>query len=399
MPDSSIRVLYLSYDGAMEPLGQSQVLPYLRGLASRGAAIHLLSFEKPADLRDRTRLEAFRADLASQGIGWTPLRYHKHPTLLATGCDVVVGVVRAARIVKARGIRFVHARSYVAGLMGWLLKRTLGVRFVFDMRGFWADERVEGQLWPPGSAVYRLAKRVERRLLADADEIVTLTARARQTVQQWPGLGVARVTVIPTCVDLQRFPAASGSRAPGAAPVFLYSGSLGTWYGLPEMLRFLGVARKRFPGSRLMLLSRNVEEVRRELPQAGLPEDSVAVASVPHDRVAAHLAGAHAGLAFYRPGWARQATCPTKIGEYLATGMPVVVNDAVGDVRELIGANRVGSVLTAFSREAYEQALDELERLWADPGCPARCRRVAESYFSLEGGVQQYWDLYGRVSS
>ena len=45
------RVLYLSYDGALEPLGQSQVVPYLVGLAARGAAITLVSFEKPAENR------------------------------------------------------------------------------------------------------------------------------------------------------------------------------------------------------------------------------------------------------------------------------------------------------------------------------------------------------------
>ena len=38
--------LYLSYDGISDPLGQSQVLPYLKGLARLGHKIHLISFEK-----------------------------------------------------------------------------------------------------------------------------------------------------------------------------------------------------------------------------------------------------------------------------------------------------------------------------------------------------------------
>ena len=42
------RVLYISYDGMLEPLGQSQVLAYQERLAAN-ASLHLLSFEKPED--------------------------------------------------------------------------------------------------------------------------------------------------------------------------------------------------------------------------------------------------------------------------------------------------------------------------------------------------------------
>ena len=41
------RVLFISYNGMLDPLGQSQVLPYLRELAKRGVRFTLLSFERP----------------------------------------------------------------------------------------------------------------------------------------------------------------------------------------------------------------------------------------------------------------------------------------------------------------------------------------------------------------
>src|SRR4051794_20204501 len=40
-------VLYITYDGLTDPLGRSQVLPYLTGLAERGHRITVLSCEKP----------------------------------------------------------------------------------------------------------------------------------------------------------------------------------------------------------------------------------------------------------------------------------------------------------------------------------------------------------------
>ena len=52
-------VLYISYDGLMEPLGQSQVLRYLEGL-SLNHKIWIISFEKEGDLSDYDKLKSLK---------------------------------------------------------------------------------------------------------------------------------------------------------------------------------------------------------------------------------------------------------------------------------------------------------------------------------------------------
>ncbi|NJD18051.1 MAG: hypothetical protein FIA95_02020, partial [Gemmatimonadetes bacterium] len=114
-------VLYISYDGLLEPLGASQILPYVRRLRARGIALEILSFEK-ADACGRDHREALEHDLAQEGIGWTALRYHKRPTLPATALDVWRGrrfVRRWALALRREGrAGLVHARGYLPGLMG-----------------------------------------------------------------------------------------------------------------------------------------------------------------------------------------------------------------------------------------------------------------------------------------
>ena len=76
------QVLYLSYDGMTDPLGQSQVLPYIIGLTQKGYRFHLISFEKP----DRFKLhkeEIFKICKVNN-ITWVPLLYTKRPPLLST---------------------------------------------------------------------------------------------------------------------------------------------------------------------------------------------------------------------------------------------------------------------------------------------------------------------------
>src|SRR5262245_59326114 len=81
------RALFISYNGMFEPLGQTQVIPYLTELAKRGLVVTLLSFEKPGSLTEES-CQRLRERLRSLSIEWHWLRYHRRPTLAATGFDV-----------------------------------------------------------------------------------------------------------------------------------------------------------------------------------------------------------------------------------------------------------------------------------------------------------------------
>src|SRR5438270_8503581 len=182
-----MRALYISYDGMTDPLGRSQVLPYLQGLAARGHEITLLSCEKPERSADQP---AVRSICDRAGIDWRPVAYHKWPPILSGMFDVAILKRRAARLHRLKRFDLVHCRSYMAATAGDWLKRRHGVPFLFDMRGFWADERVERGIWPAGNPLFRAAyacfKRLERRFIRDADAIVSLTDNARCEIEKWP---------------------------------------------------------------------------------------------------------------------------------------------------------------------------------------------------------------------
>src|SRR5688572_25433871 len=89
-----VRSLFLTYDGLLSPLGQSQILPYMRGLRGRGHEVTILSFEQGASAEPSAQSE-LRAQLAAEGIGWVARRYHKRPTAPATAYDVLQGAATA----------------------------------------------------------------------------------------------------------------------------------------------------------------------------------------------------------------------------------------------------------------------------------------------------------------
>ncbi len=398
--------LYVTYDGLLDPLGRSQIVGYVLGLRDKGIAWSILSFEKPAQLHSAD-YHALRRKLAAKEIHWRALRYHKAPSILATAYDVMQGVAAAGFLITRQGITIVHARSYVAALIAWVVKRLTGVRFIFDMRGLWADERVDGHWWRRDGILFKVTKACERWFLRDADRIVVLTRALKELLLEFPvlkGRSPDEIAVIPTCVDLERFTRtahqAEGVPIPPNRFVYVYFGSIGTLYLLPEMVEFFQEAAARNPASFFLVLANGPAEAAENVfRRCGMAPSDYAIQHVPYEDVGAYLSAAQASLFFIKPCYSKVGSYPTKCGESLAAGLPVVTNRGCVDMDALIEQHRVGVVIDELTREAYRDALDRLEALMRDPGLPARCRQVAAECLSLERGISAYQHVYSAVLS
>jgi glycosyltransferase involved in cell wall biosynthesis len=393
-----LSILYISYDGILEPLGQSQVLAYLEKLAAY-YTIYLVSFEKPADLREKPKVAALCYRMDSAGIHWTSLTYHKAPSTLATSWDIFVGGIVTTYLVMRHHIRIVHVRSYVPPLMALAACRFMNAKLLFDIRGFWVDERVEGGMWPADGWLYRTAKLAEKYLFRSADHIVTLTHASVRLIESFPYLSGRgpQITVIPTCADLNRF--CVGSLKSDDTFVFGYLGTVGSWYLFDETLRCFKALREIIPSARMLVVNRSEHGlIRSSLARAGIEESLVEIRAADHADVAPLIRQMSAGAALYKPVYSRVACAPTRLGEYLGCGVPCLGNVGVGDMAEILEGERVGTVLTDFSEQTLANAMTKLVRLAQNPETALRCRETALRLFSLETGTAQYMEIYERLN-
>lgn len=389
------RVLYISYTGLLQPLGESQVLQYLLSLSGRHD-ITLVSYERPEDLANQASLKAMAERCSKAGLRWIRLRYHKAPSMPATLYDILAGTLVTFWIAMLGRIQIVHTRSYVPGVIGLLHKRLAGRRFVFDMRGFWPDERVDGGIWRPGSRAYRITKAIERRLLLAADVVVSLTRSGVREMERFPYLAgrKTRLEVIPTCTNMDTFRPLPPP--PGERPLTIgYVGSAGTWYMFPETAACLKLLFEMKPEARLLVINRTEHDyIRDTLVAAGMDLGRVEIRSARYDEVAGQIARMDATVFFIKPVFSKRASCPTKLGEFLACGKPVLSNSGVGDVAEFLASQNAGVSIDRFDETEYRAALGQLLALVEDPTTPDRCIRLAREEFSLESGVARYDAIY-----
>jgi glycosyltransferase involved in cell wall biosynthesis len=412
-----IKSLYISYFSLAEPLVQNQVLPYLRELVKGGVRVSLLTFETTKKInRSAAEIASQKKLLSAEGIDWDFKIYHKRFSVISTAYDVLVGAIYAFRHVTRFGTDILHARAHVPAAMALLAKtfiRNKSVKVLFDIRGFLPEEYTDAGVWRENGLIYRAVKCVESWLMDNVDGFVVLTERARailfgetnDPLRDGRGRPVA---VIPCCVDGTRFTVPSESErneirdriGAHGRTVIAYIGS-GGWYLTKETEDFYRIAKSQMDKSFALVLTQGPKEkIVEMLARAGFSEKDRFVSSVTPTELPSYLWAADFAVSFIKPCYSRQASSPTKNAEYLASGLPVVVNDGIGDTSHHLTVDRVGVVLSGFSNEEIRRGLAELKSLLKEGELlTARCRDTSENRFSLTniGGVK-YRDLYRRLS-
>lgn len=399
-------VLYISYDGMTDPLGQSQVLPYLRELSKEGFSFHLISFEKPE--RYQQNKQAIQQFCEEAGISWYPQQYRKKPPVLSTLRDIRTMRKLAFDLHRKHYFHLVHCRSYISAMVGLRMKKRFDTPFLFDMRGFWADERVEGGIWDLSSPVYRIIynffKRKESEFLEKSDHIISLTERARQELVS-RGTHGERITVIPCCADLNLFNPENVTvqdkqqlrNQLGISDtdfVLGYVGSIGTWYMLEEMLDYFSVLQTKQSSARFLFVSgEKRENIVTKARERGINPDHIIVTSCSHDKVPLHISVFDLSIFFIRPTYSKMASSPTKQGELMAMQIPLVCNSGVGDTDNIVQKYHAGQVITHFDEKYLADSCSQ--KIEFDPEETAR---GAQEVYSLKNGVLLYKAAYGKIT-
>jgi len=401
-----MNVLYISYDGMTDPLGQSQVIPYLVGLTKKGYSFTILSCEKKDNYKKNKPVIA--DILATSGINWEPIFYTKKPPVLSTIYDYWKLKHTATKLHRKVKFDIIHCRSYISALVGLWMNRKYQLPFVFDMRGFWADERVDGGLWslsnPVFKMIYRFFKKKELEFLKKSAAIVSLTHAGKKEILNWEGLNISpeKITVIPCCVDTGLFTIANISLAQQNMAkqklqigendfVLGYLGSIGTWYMLDEMMQFFAELKKQITNTKFVFITQdNAAGIIAKARQYQIDDNDLVITPAARDEVPLMISLFNYGLFFIKPSYSKAASSPTKQGEIMAMEVPVICNSGVGDSDHIIEKYHSGVVVKNFDYAAAIQMISSSAANFDKK----KIRAGAEEYFSLNNGVEQYARIY-----
>lgn len=394
---SKSNTIYLTRNGLLEPLGQSQVITYLRGL-SKTYSITLISYEKDDDWADKARMAQQRAECEALGIRWLPQRFVRSPKYIAPALSMMRMLWLVLREIQGQKVKLIHARALIPATVAWLAGRITKVPFIYDMRTLWPEELIAIGKLKRGSGLHKTMVSVERACLRDASTVISLTHAAVDYLDQTFPKEMAgqQVTVIPTCADLDRF---QPSAQPSERHVY---GCLGTilsgWFRTDWLASFLKVAAQRDPNACFELTTRDdPDQIRKAIGGGPDLQRRISISPSPSDAVPRVLHGQLASVMFFIEGLSKIGSSPTRMAEILGCGLPVVANDGVGDVARIVRKYNVGVLAAGPAPKQMEAAWDALQELMRDPDLALRCRNAAEQIYSLEVGTMAFAHVYDGI--
>jgi glycosyltransferase involved in cell wall biosynthesis len=402
------KVLYISYDGMTDPLGQSQVIPYLKEFSKHGYQLTILSFEKKD--RFQKNEELIRSILAKAGIKWEPLPFSSQIPFFSKWYDIQQ--IRNATVALHKKNKFdlTHCRSYVAADAGLLLKSKYNVPFLFDMRGFWVDERVDNGQWNLSNPIYRFLyktyKKKEKSFLEQSARIISLTNNGKEELVNSYGVDKRKITVIPCCVDLDHFnyknidavKINSLKKQWGIDPtckILSYLGSLGGWYLTEEMMDFFRQLKFKYPDAKFLFITQDDKQKIQQLAmtKALLPEDII-VQPASRSEVPLFLSLSNWSIFFIKDAYSKKASSPTKQGEIMAMGIPLICND-IGDTGKIVEESGTGLVLNNFAVSEYDRIINQMSEL-SNIG-REKIREAAFQNYDLQKGSSDYIKVYKKI--
>lgn len=392
------KILYLTRNGLLEPLGQSQVFAYLRGL-SHDHDVTLISYEKPEDRADTGRMKLAREACAAHNIRWLPQTFRPQPKIIAPALSMVRMAWLVWREVRGGRARLIHARSYIPAAVALSVHRLTGVPFIFDMRALWPEELITAGRLKRGSILHHRIVAVERACVRDAAAVVSLThAAVAHLKREYPAeLDGQRIAVIPTCADLDSFTPASTKRTGSTV-----HGCIGTilsgWFRTDWLAAWLTAVAVDDSDARFDIVTRDdANKVRAALDPKDAFGNRLSIGPRPSEEMPDAVRGHDLSVMFFTDGLSKLGSAPTRLAEVLGCGLPVVANDGVGDVAGIVRQNKVGVIVDGHDPVKMRAALHELKVLMQDPDLPRRCRATAHAVFSLEAGTEAYRGIYASI--
>ena len=404
-----MRILFLSYWGLNDGLTTSTVFPHLRLLQERAdvAAVRLVTVERGPDAQAEL---GFKPGFGADKITFEPLRSRPSRNVILNKVeDFIRFPQELIRQVQEFKPDFILARGAPAGALAYLVWQKTKLPFYVESFEPHADYMRESGVWRAYDPRYLFQRYWEKRQKQLALGLMPVAENYRQQLIR-EGVPAGRIMTVPCAVDAQAFAydAAAGLRirqrlaytAPEAV-VGIYVGKFGDIYYDQEAFELFRAAADHFGAAfRLIILTPNAEaDVRRKLAVVGLGPDRTFVTKAPHHEVPDYLSAADFAFSPIRPAPCRLFCSAIKIGEYWASGLPVLVSPGVGDDSAIIEAEGGGAVFDLSQAGSVPAALGRLSVLLHQPAYRAHIHELAVRYRSLNRTREAYQALLPGASA
>lgn len=386
------KILFITWDGPQTSYMEGLFMPIFEQISkTENIQFHVIQFT----WAEETKIRLVREKAKEMGVVYTAFPVLRKPVAsLGSMITVRTSAGKIKKYIRENQIDLVLPRSTFPAMMVNLIKNR-NFKILFDADGLPIEERLDFSGLKKDSFQYRWMKSAETRMLKNADAVITRSQKAVDIHVQTIGEAYRpKFSVVKNGRNKDHFQknedlrhAAREELGIGEEFLFVYAGSLGPQYCLPEMQEiFTRYAEKR--PSKFLILTGNPGFAEQQIPVE--ISGAIILKSVAADKVPFYLNAADCAFGLREPSFSMQGVAPIKLGEYLLCGLPVIASKGIGDT-EAILQEFEACFLYEHGEKLNEQLEDIMEFIkkinFADK---EQIRERALEYFSLEAAAGSY---------
>ncbi|MEM0939661.1 MAG: glycosyltransferase [Bacteroidota bacterium] len=348
--------IVISYHSFNNPINKGLLLQYLKAFQNTyptSYRFHLITFEQRAYQLEPEKRKSIEKELKGQNIHWKPVNYHTGGAMMVfkKAWDFLL----AAWVILIYRLKFpiwsIIGFTSISSVLAFLLSRLIRVRCVcFNVEPHSKYMRELG-LWNAKSMNYKLLDYLENLILKKADYVAVPT---RNALRDFSGIR-KELQFVPTSIEINDFNFSENSRKKirdkfkiiDEEKVLIYVGKFdGIYFSAQEIA---AIFKKIEDNSEdklyfLVITGDNTTTINEIFSENG-PSQFAISGSVPYENLYEYLSMADVGVLFLPPFPSQSYRCPIKTANYLACGLPILVNENVGDDPWLVKEKNVGWVI------------------------------------------------------
>ncbi len=317
-------ILYISYDSIFEPISKSQVIPLLIKYYAENK-VYLISVEKNLEEADK-----YKQKFKNQ-IEMNFLKFKKNKLLKLFNIFIYQFII--LKFILFNKIDIIHVRSYLPISLIILPKLFKNFKIIFDIRGFWFDEKYEAELI--SKYTFNFLKLVEKFFFKSANIIITLSSVSKNIIKKKFNIKENKIYVIPTFTDFSKFRNTNKITKKNNI-IFGYIGNLKMNYEFDKVIKFLNIFNKinnnwvlkiatNYSKDDFLLLSRKIS----------FNKNKILFKNIKFEDMYKFYTKIDTCIYFLNNKFSKKASCPTKLGELIATNTPIITNPGIGDINSI----------------------------------------------------------------
>lgn len=327
-------ILYISHDSILDAICKSQVIPLLKKYSSENK-VYLVSVEK-----NFNEAKKYKKQFEDK-IKFKFLQYKKNK--LFKVFHLFLNQFFILRFIIINKIDIVHVRSYLSISLLILTKLFKNIKIIFDIRGFWFDEKYEAGFI--SRSTYKFLKLSEKFFFRIADIIVTLSEVSKKIIINKFNVKTQKIHVIPTFTNFNNFKNKEKKTNKGKI-TFGYIGNLKMNYEFFKVIKFLNIYNKINKNWSFLIASSYDKKDLKILNNKYLfDKQKIFIKDIKYEEMNNFYSNIDACIYFLNDRFSKKACCPTKLGELIATNTPIITNPNIGDINKIIKISKLKNFL------------------------------------------------------